>query len=310
MSIVLLRVDLGDVDSALRRANYSWAAAAVAMYTVSKLIAAARWRLYLTNVGNPPIVGLMGAYVIGTFLNTILPLRAGDFAKVQIVASRYALPRSGLTSSVFVVEAVLDVVTLLGLLLLGLAFLNLSFIPALFLWPFVFLSGGVFVAAVIISVLFPREMPDWQMPRMIPAPVRDGLRGAWPGFLEGMVVLRRSNLILRALSLHVLEWLMRAAVLYLFSLSFNLDAAPSTYLVLTVAISVFTFFPITFMNIGTYQVVTTEILGAAGVPRSEALAYSVTAQALSHAWVVLMGLVAVWSMPLWPGQASSVEPER
>lgn len=297
--IALLRVDLEDVGAALERADYWWAAAAILALTLSRLIAAARWQLYLKSVAKVPLPGLMAAYVIGTFLNTVLPFRAGDFTKIQIVASRYGLPRSALGSSVFVVEAVLDVVTVLGLLLVGLAFLDVGYIPALVLWPFVFVGGGLFVAAVLASHLLPRE-PPFELPSVVPMVLRDALRNAWPGLLDGMAALRTREMLGKAFSLHVVEWLLRALSLYLFGLSFELDTDPSTYLVLIVAISIFTFFPVTFMNIGTYQVVVTEVMGAAGVPRSEAFAYAVTAQALSHFWVIVMGLVAMWAMQVWP----------
>lgn len=168
VTLALMRVDLQEVGAALERADYVWAGAAVGVLTLSKLLAAARWRLYLSEVGKPPLLGLMSAYVIGTFLSTLLPFRAGDFAKIQIVASRYGLPRAGLTSSVFVVEGVLDMVTLLSLLLLGLAFLDVSFVPAALLWPLVFLAGSAFAIAVLVSHLFPQELPVPRLPSFVP----------------------------------------------------------------------------------------------------------------------------------------------
>jgi uncharacterized protein (TIRG00374 family) len=300
MLLAVLRVDLSEAGAALEKANYLWATAALAVLTLSKLIAAARWRLYLIDIGKPPILGLMGAYVIGTFLNTLLPLRAGDFAKIEIVATRYGLPRAGLASSVFAVEGVLDLVTLLGLLLIGLAFLGISFVPALLLWPLVFLAGAAFAAVLMASRVFPHEMPAWRLPAFLPERWQQRLRDAWPEFLDGMAALRQSRMLAQAFALHVAEWLMRALALGLFGLSFDLHALPSTYVVLTVAVSVFTLFPVTFMNIGTYQVIVTEFLAAAGSPRSEAFAFAVTAQALSYAWIAVMGLIALWAMQLSP----------
>jgi glycosyltransferase 2 family protein len=302
--LAVLRVELEEVGAALQQANYLWAGAALLVLTLSKLLAAARWQLYLAQVGRPPLHGLMTAYVVGTFLNTVLPFRAGDFAKIQIVASRYGLPRSGLSSSVFIVEAVLDLVTLLGLLLVGLAFLDITFVPAVLLWPIIFLSGGAFTAAILASHLFPREMPAWTLPGFIPRRLRDLLRDAWPSFLDGLAALRESRSLLKALALHLVEWMMRVLTLWLFALSFDLGTPASTFLILTVALAVFTLFPVTFMNIGTYQVVAIEVLSAAGAPRSEAFAFAVTAQAFSHLWVAIMGLLGLWALQLGPRQVS------
>jgi len=68
---------------------------------------------------------------------------------------------------------------------------------------------------------------------------------------------------------------------------------------------VFTLFPVTFMNIGTYQVIVTEVMAAAGGSRSEAFAFAVTAQALSHIWIAVMGLLALWTMQLWPREVAA-----
>jgi hypothetical protein len=305
--VALARVDLGDVGAAFGRATYFWAALAVLVMTASKVLAAARWQLYLSRVGRAPLLGLMGAYTVGTLLNTLLPLRAGDFAKIQIVASRYGLTRAGLTSSVFVVEAVLDAVTLLGLLMVSLLFLGVGFIPALLIWTLVLLAGGGLTAGVLASRFLPRQFPRWRWLAPLPEAFVKRAQAAWPRFLDGLATLGSHRLFLRALSLHVAEWLMRAAVMWLFGLAFALDVSPSAYVVVTVALSVFTVFPVTFMNIGTYQVVVVEVLGGAGVPRGEAFAYAVAAQALSHFWIIVMGLAALWALRIRPGQALHVE---
>lgn len=91
--------------------------------------------------------------------------------------------------------------------------------------------------------------------------------------------------------------------MWLLSLFLTLGTTPSTYVGLTVALSVFTLLPVTFMNIGTYQVIVTEIMSPAGAPRSEAFAYAVTAQALSHLWVAVVGLISLWTMQVWPREA-------
>lgn len=300
VGLAIWRADLEEAMEAFRRANYAWAAFALLVMSASKIIAAARWQLYLTHVARPPLLGLMGAYIVGTFVNTVLPFRAGDVAKIQIVSSRYNIPRAGLTSSVFVVEAVLDAVTLLTLLLLGLAILNVAFIPQLLLWAMVVVSLGGFTASVLVSRFFPRAAPGWVLPSLIPEVLRDRAQEAWPRFLDGMVTLRDPFLLARAVLLHLIEWLMRAAVLWLFGLAFALDVSPVAFLVLTVTVSVGTLFPITVMNIGTYQVIVTEVLAATGVPRGEAFAYSVAAHSLSHFWVVVMGVLGLWMMQIKP----------
>lgn len=287
------RVDLGASWSAIRDAEYLWAAAALAMLTASKLLAAVRWRLYLSKVGDAPVLGLMGAYVIGSMVSTLLPFRAGDFTKIQIVASRYKLSRAALSSSVFTVEGVLDALTLLLLFLLSLVFMDVELVPNVVIIAFIVAAGGGFIAAVLASSFLPHEMPHrWPLTRLTPR-AQQILEDAWPRFLDGMVTLRDRHLFVRALSLHVIEWLMRAAVLWLLGYSFALDQGPMTYVLLTIIVSLATLFPVTFLNFGTYQLVVTEVLVAAGTPREAAFAYAVAAHALTHSWIVIMGVVAM-----------------
>jgi glycosyltransferase 2 family protein len=293
LAFALGRVDLGASWSAIRDADYAWAGAALALLTGSKLLAAVRWRLYLSKVGEAPVLGLMGAYVIGSMVNMLLPFRAGDFTKIQIVATRYHLSRAALSSSVFTVEGVLDALTLLLLFLLSLVFLDVDLVPNVVIIVFILASGGGFIAAVLASRFLPHEMPHrWPLTRLTPR-AQLILAEAWPRFLDGMVTLRDRNLFARALSLHVVEWLMRAGVMWLLGYSFALDQGPMTYVLLIIIVSLATLFPVTFLNFGTYQVVVTEVLVAAGTPRDAAFAYAVAAHALTHSWFLVMGVIAM-----------------
>lgn len=306
LAFALGRVDLGESLRAIRDADYGWAAGGVAVLTASKLLAAARWRLYLTGIGRPPLLGLMGAYVIGTMVNMLLPFRAGDFAKIEIAASRYRMPRAALSSSVFTVEAVLDALTLLVLLLISLALLDVSIIPTVVIVAFIVVAGGGFLAAVLASRLLPRQMPSWSVLQRLTPRARDILAEAWPRFLDGMLALRDLRLFTRAIALHVVEWLMRAGMFWFFAQGFDLDQGLATYIVMTVVVSVATLFPVTFLNFGTFQLVITEVLAAAGAPRSEAFAYALASHALLHAWIVVMGAVAMVLMQVNRGTLRDV----
>jgi uncharacterized membrane protein YbhN (UPF0104 family) len=226
-------------------------------------------------------------------MNLLLPLRAGDFTKIQIVASRYSLPRAALSSSVFTVEAVLDAITLLALFLLSLLVVDFKLVPEAVVIAFIVLAGGGFLAAMLASRFLPHGMPSWWVLRRLSPRAQEILRDAWPRFLDGMITLRDRHLLTRALSLHAIEWLMRAAVFWLLAYGFALDQGPTTFLLLTIVLSLATLFPVTFLNFGTFQVVVTEVLVAAGSLRDEAFAYAVAAHALIHVWIIIMGVAAM-----------------
>lgn len=304
LAFAIARVDVSEVLGAFESVEYGWTVAALAMLTLSKVLAAFRWQIYLRNVGKAPLAGLTGAYVIGTMVNTLLPLRSGDFAKVQIVSSRYHLSAAALSSSVFTVEAVLDALTLLLLFLGSMAILDVDFVPNLIIVAFAVTVGTGFIAAVLVSRFVPREMPRWRLLDVLPARLREMAADAWPQFLNGMATLRDRRLFVPAFCLHVAEWLMRAALLGFLGASLGLGIEPTIYVVVATGLAVLTIFPVTFLNVGTYQVAVTEILAAYGVPRADAFAYAVTAHAISYTWIIVMGLVALVLMQVRLGNYS------
>src|SRR5690606_2035521 len=93
-------------------------------------------------------------------------------------------------------------------------------------------------------------------------------------------------------------------------IGFDLGEGPATFLLLTIVVSIATLFPITFANFGTYQVVVTEVLVAAGVTRESAFAFALAAHAIAHAWVVVMGAVAMVLMQVSSRQAISMVREQ
>ncbi|HXF51126.1 MAG TPA: lysylphosphatidylglycerol synthase transmembrane domain-containing protein [Dehalococcoidia bacterium] len=300
VALVVWRFDVRAAVAPLRDAEYAWAALALAFAAFEKFIDTVRWRVYLAKLGRPPLAGLFGAFLIGNFGNNILPMRAGDLAKVQIVANRYGLPRAGLVSAVFMVESVLDGVTFLLLLFAGLALLDIGFVPAALLWGLAVTAGGGFVATTLASRFLPRELPPWRPFEWLAEPARRWLADAWPRFLDGLQTMREPSLLARALALNLAGWLTAVFTFWAFGLAFGLDLGFAEYTVIMIAANLVVAAPLTFQNIGTYEFVISELLAAWDIPREEALAYAAATHILTNLWVVALGLVALWAMRIRP----------
>ncbi|GBD13610.1 hypothetical protein HRbin24_01643 [bacterium HR24] len=300
VGLVVWQIDLQQVGDSLRAANYGWAALALAANLVTKAVDTLRWQVYLSKVGQAPFLGLLGAFLIGNLLNNLLPMRAGDVARIQIVANRYGLSRAGLASSVFVVEALLDGVTFLVLLMVGLAVLDLGFVPPALLWSVAAASGGGFVAAVMASALLPRQAPRWRWLARLPAWARSGLEEGWPRFLDGLETMRNWRMLLAAMLLNFVGWGSQVITFALFGLAFGLDVPLVAFIVIMIAANLVSAFPITFENIGTYEAVLLGVLAAWDVPGEQALAYAIVTHLLTNLWVIGLGMVALWLMRLRP----------
>jgi uncharacterized membrane protein YbhN (UPF0104 family) len=310
VGLVVWQIDLAQVGNSLRQAHYGWAALALAVNLVTKAVDTLRWQVYLSKVGRAPYWGLLGAFLIGNLLNNLLPMRAGDVARIQLVANRYGLSRAGLASSVFIVEALLDGVTFLVLLAVGLAVLDLGFVPPALLWSVAAASGGGFVAAVMASAFLPRRFPRWRWLGRLPAWLRSGLQEGWPRFLDGLETMRNTRLLSLAMLLNFVGWGSQVLGFALFGLAFGLDVPLVAFIVIMIAANLVSAFPITFENIGTYEAVLLGVLAAWGVPSEQALAYAIVTHLLTNLWVIGVGVLALWLMQVRPRELLSLVRER
>ncbi len=97
-----------------------------------------------------------------------------------------------------------------------------------------------------------------------------------------------------------MDWLAQVAAFALFGLAFGLDLSFSSYMVIMIAANLVVAVPITFQNIGTYEIALLETVVALGADREEAFAYVAATHMLTNLWVLVTGLVAVWLMRISP----------
>jgi uncharacterized protein (TIRG00374 family) len=299
VGLAIWQVDLGRVGSSLSGAHYQWALLAVTIYALTRVIHTVHWQVYLTKVGRVPFPGLFGAFVIGNFVNNILPARVGDVATIQIVANRYGLSRAGLIAASGA-ETVLDGGVLVVLMLMAIALLDVTFAPPIVLWMLSLMVLALFVALAIISRFVPEEMPRFRWLDGLPErPVRV-LRDAWPRIRDGLEALRNERLLAVVLALTFVGYLVEVLTFWAFGRAFGLGLPLSAYVSVTVAVSFVRTFPITFQNIGTYEVVLIGLLRSQGVATADAFSYAVATRILVSLAITVMGLVAMWLMGMRP----------
>src|SRR5205823_3774595 len=100
-----------------------------------------------------------------------------------------------------------------------------------------------------------------------------------------------------------------ALPIWLFGQAFQLDVPIGAYVSLSVAVAVITTFPITVGNIGTYELLLVSVLVLYGVSSPDALAFAIGTHVITAAFNVGLGLAAMWSMRLAPGDVFRMSPE-
>lgn len=299
VGFLVWRVDLAEALETLPDVNYLYALPALALFTVSKLIFAVRWRVMLTRLGRPPVDSLFGTLLVSNMANNVLPFRLGDLVRVQVPAQRHGIARSGLTSSVFITETLLDGVTFAILALVGIALLDVPEALSSFIWAMVGAVGtGLLLAVLGARVSLPAGWQPGRYLRWLPEWARRAVADMLPPFLEGLAALRHPRIGGQVLGLSFVAWLLEAVMFWLFGLGFGLDLSFGSYMVIMIGANMAISLPLAPSNIGPYEVVVAEVVAVLGVTRSLAGGYAIVTHVLNIVWVTVTGLVAMWLLHL------------
>jgi hypothetical protein len=307
LGLAVWRIDLGRVGSALSEAHYEWALLAVTIYVLTRVIHTVHWQVYLTKVGRVPFPGLFGAFVIGNFVNSVLPARVGDVATIQIVANRYGLSRAGIIAASGA-ETVLDAGVLVILMFLSIALLDVRFVPPAVLWTLALIVLALLVALAAVSRLIPLEMPRWRRLDGLPERWVRVLRDAWPRMRDGLEAIRNERVFGVALALTFVGYLVEVLTFWAFGRAFGLGLPLGAYVSVTVAASFVRTFPITFENIGTYEMALIGLLKSQGVAAADAFSYAVATRIFISLAITVMGLTAMWLMGMSPREVFGLRP--
>ena len=280
---------LGEVKEAFLRSEKAWLAPALAVLALAVFVRAVRWWSLYAPERRPPLRAVTSALLLGYFFNNVLPLRAGEAARIV------ALNRSAGTSRVesgatVVLERAYDLLALLLLL-----FATLPWLPDVtWLRAAAALLVVVIVAlAVAAGVLArfgtrPFELLFRPLVRLLGAE-----RAEWGAvnLARGLAGLRRPRLALGAAFWTVLSWILVGVSAWLVLLGFDLGLSPLAGLFVMITINLALVLPSSPAAVGVFEAATLLALGAYGVSQSEALSYALVLHALNFLPFIVAGVV-------------------
>lgn len=305
-TFLALRVDLDRAVEQLTDVRLGWALAGLVVFTLSKTIHAYRWRVLLRHRRDLSGRGLLPVFLISNLANAVVPLRAGDVLRVELARRRFGIPRAELTSSVFLVESVLDGVAFIVLLLPALLLLD----PGALRTPAAAVVALVVLGAFAASLVIARRgagvaVEHWRVAGLLPPPLRAHIATIVPSFVNGMRVLRGGAGMGIAIGFSVVAWAAEVGVYWMMGRAFGLELGFSEAVLVTIAANVIVSLPLTPWDIGPYEVAVTEALAFMGFGLSEAGAYAVGSHILLIVWIGLTGIVAMWTLHVRPGELIS-----
>jgi glycosyltransferase 2 family protein len=273
--LALRDAHLGEVKDAFLDSEKAWLAPAFAVLALAVFVRAVRWWSLYSPERRPPLGAVTSALLLGYFFNNVLPLRAGEAARIV------ALNRSAGTSRVesgatVVVERAYDLLVLLLLL-----FVILPWLPV-----------GLLVAVAVLARFGTRpfELAFRPLARLLGAE-----RAEW-GALNlgrGLAGLRRPRIALGAAFWTALSWILVGFSAWLVLLGFDLGLSPLAGLFVVITTNLALVLPSSPAAIGVFEAATLLALGAYGVSRSEALSYALVLHALNVLPFTVAGLLVL-----------------
>jgi hypothetical protein len=243
---------------------------------ISYYVRAQRWRVLLRPVAEVPFYPALSATVVGFGATMVMPLRVGELVRPALLGRRVGIRMSAAISSV-VLERLFDMLLVI-----------LCFLPVGLLYPIpAYLKRTAAVLAILASAGFivllvvqrnharARAMLDWLLAR-VPTRLARRLRPVAEGFLDGLGGLADGWTVVVVLAYSAYLWGV-ITLTYLFALLALDIAVPSlvaTSLATMVIVAAFVFLPQAPGFVGTWQAGCVLALGLFGVPKEQAVGYS------------------------------------
>jgi len=306
-------VDLPELGRQLAATSWVWVVPGVAVAPLGLWARARRWRYLFPPGPEPP--GLMAANMIGYMGNNVLPLRAGEFVRMYVVAQRMAAQRTSsvtgglwLAGATIVVERILDSLTLV--LILGLLILMIPVPPALQYAAAVVLAIDVLAAAALVTLAVAPELSRRILVRLLrgrPALAERAGR-ALALVLRGLEGIRAPSHRLPLLVWTVVAWVLTAAGAWALLRAMHLDLP----FVAGWTVMTFVGFGISIPSapgyVGVWHAAAVLALSIFGVGQATALGYALLYHASQFVPITLVGWLFLMREHVSLGEATGARP--
>jgi len=287
LALALARVDVAQTIASLLHVDWRFMALGVGALLASFLILALRWRVLLASAAPVPVRDTLSGIMVGYLVNTILPLRVGEFARLGLVARRHRL-NGGFVLGTIVLERTLDLLAVLALVAAPALLADVS--EAVRIAIAAAGSGTLIVFIVLVCLSRGHSKFDdvgRRVPGFVPKWLVEKLTRTLIRFVDGLSALRDRRRLVSALALSIGAWLVAglASVFWIIAFHFSIPWYAG-FLVLGL-VNLGGAIPSSPGAIGVYDYLAVLALSAWGTDKSAALAYALT----THAVNILINIV-------------------
>jgi uncharacterized protein (TIRG00374 family) len=270
----------GTIWAGVRGSEWGWLVPAILLLAIATAIRVSRWQFLFARDGRPPFGPVARALLIGQFFNVLLPLRAGEAARLLSLYRSARIPRAQVGATV-VLERVYDVAALLVLLFATLPWLpEVAWVRAA-AWLALALGVGLVVAAVLLARHGETVVRIVLVPlRLLPIAAE---RREWANvnLLRGLAGLRDLRLGIVAGVLTLVSWLVFAVSFWLVMRALDLDLPFAAGVLVLVATGLALIVPSPPAGLGVFEAAVVGALAAYGLSLTDALPYALVLHAVN-----------------------------
>jgi uncharacterized protein (TIRG00374 family) len=283
-------VDFRAVGRSLLEANYLWLAVSVVMVSASILLRARRWQALFAEPRLLHLSRLFGVLNVGYLVNNVLPLRAGELARVVLLPQVEAVAPIEALSTI-VVERVVD--TLAVILLLG-AVAPLVPVPRSAARPVALLAAAMIVLAALLLIAATRRAATVRLvaraARILPQRFRSPAERHADAAIDGLAALRSARAATEVVVLTVLVYLLLGGAMAAQLAAFHVSLSPAGAFFLLAAATLGLVIPSSPGAVGVWEgIVIGALTGIFSIERSAATAVALVSHVVFFAPPMFFG---------------------
>ena len=268
------QVNLEDINRALFTANLFYVFLATLITFITFILRSIRWRMLLNTPRELSFVQYMSSTHIGYFLNNILPFRAGDLGRAQLLSNQSKEIRFSFLVGSLVAEKIIDL-WIIGFFSIFIIFSGYQDVLG-FKFSLIILLLYIITSTIIIG-------------RYSVVNIVQEKFSITRNFIDGYLLVSKNKIKLVGIS--ILLWCSFVVYIYLVLQALNINLTTQQYIGLTIISSIVTSLPVAPAAIGTYHLAVIYCLSLYGINIDLAQTAAILMHSLFLVYTIIFGYI-------------------
>ena len=284
-------INFQDVVQGFKTIRYEYVLLVLIIMFIIQVLKSLRWGLILSPIVKVDQLSLFSVTSVGFLAIIAVPARLGELARPYLITKKCHIRMSAAVGTILV-ERVFDCLTVLLIFLLALFFT--PFPPWLIRSGIVFFLITLVILIGMIFMILKREVSLKALNstcRKLPERYILKLNHLFHQFIDGFKIITEPKLLFYVISLSIGTWLMDVAAIYFMFLAFGLTVPLAAPFVVMIILMIGISIPAAPGFVGNWHYSCILGLSLFGIPKAEALTFSVVFHVICVGIIIILGLM-------------------